>query len=401
MNDFLIKEKSMCCGCMACVNVCPQKCIYVETDSEGFEYPKIDKNVCINCGLCKKVCPINMKLETEISKDILNNDAENMNLTFAAINKDEKIRMKSSSGGIFSALAEEIISNGGIVFGAAFTSDYESVHHIRIDSIEELDKLRGSKYLQSKVQNIYKQVKVELENGINVMFTGTPCEVEGLKSYLDVVNCRNKENLFLVDFICHGVPSPKLWKKYIQFGKSKINSEIKKISFRNKNFGWKQYATQIEYSNGKKYCKKHFYDKYMNMFLQDLCLRPSCYECQFKKRNRVSNITLADFWGSQKVLPEFDDDKGLSLVFIHDSKGKNLIESLSDKVDLRVVDDEEVILYNPSMIKSVNKPDKRDEFMKHIDDMGINQLYKHYVYRVSWIKKLYRKMKQIIKFGNS
>ena len=358
-----INAKDNCSGCHACANACPKNCIQMISDDEGFWYPQVDIEKCIDCGLCEKVCPIIHKWHPDDSC---------MTTAIAAINLNEEIRLKSSSGGIFTLLAENIIAKGGVVFGAAFADDFKSVRHICVDDIANLDKLRGSKYVQSKIGDTYKQAKDYLDSGRKVLFTGTPCQIGGLYSYLRTPY----ENLFTQDIICHGVPSPMVWEKYIEEHERKASSKTNIVTFRNKENGWKAYSVFIGFDNYKEYLNNHSADMYIRAFLSDICLRPSCSNCQFKGVTRHSDITLADFWGIQNVLPELDDDKGTSLVLVHSDKGRYLLDKLSDKIKSQAVDIDIVEKYNPSVIKSVAANSKRSDFLKdiHKDDFEITVL---------------------------
>lgn len=376
-----IKNKKDCCGCYACYNICPKECITMESDNEGFWYPKIDKNKCINCNLCEKVCPIINLIKRADSKKI----------AYAAMNKDEQIRIKSSSGGIFSILAEYIIKNNGVVYGAGFDEDF-NIKHKRILYSTDLDLLRGSKYVQSSIGDIYKQVKNDLESNKQVLFTGTPCQIEGLRSYL------RKEyiNLVTMDFICHGVPSPLVWKKYLEEMKKSKRENIKNIYFRNKDIGWKVFSLKIIFDE-KVYINDLSNDLFMKGFLQDVYLRPSCYSCKFKKINRVSDITVADFWGIENILSKMDDDKGTSLIVIHSEKGKQLFGELSEKMILNEVDLNEAIKYNPSMIKSVKYNEKRNSFFAELSSgKELTDLIRKYT-KISFAKRVKNKIKSIIK----
>ena len=376
-----IKSKEDCCGCYACNNICPKQCITMKTDNEGFWYPKIDKNKCINCNLCEKVCPIINPVKRVDSKKI----------AYASMNKDEQVRMKSSSGGIFSILAEYIIKNNGVVYGAGFDEDF-NIKHKRILYSTDLDLLRGSKYVQSSIGDIYKQVKNDLESNRQVLFTGTPCQVEGLRSYLR----KEYVNLITMDFICHGVPSPLVWKKYLEEIKKSKQENIKNIYFRNKDIGWKVFSLKIIFDE-KIYSNNLNNDLFMKGFLQDVYLRPSCYSCKFKKINRISDITVADFWGIENILPKMDDDKGTSLIVVHSEKGKQLFDKLSEKMILNEVDLNEAIKYNPSMISSVKYNEKRNSFFAELNSGKIlTDLIRKYT-KISFEKQAKNKIKSIIK----
>ncbi len=346
-----IKDKTKCCGCFSCKNICPQNAISMVEDEYGFKYPNINYNICTNCGLCEKVCPIiNKKQES----------SENSR-AYAAISKNENTRMKSSSGGMFSIIAENIINEGGIVYGAQFNEKF-LVEHSRAETIEEISKFRGSKYVQSDINKIFKEVKKDLIQGRKVLFTGTPCQVEGLISFL----IKPFDNLYTQDFICHGVPSKKVWEKYLEYRKKLDNSEPNKINFRNKeNKGWNEYQLLFEYNENKKYID-HNEDLFMKAFLSDIALRDSCYKCEFKKKHRISDITLADFWGINNVLPEMNDEKGTSLIIINSEKGNKLLKEIQDKAVIKEVDIECAIKYNKSMIQSATINDNREKFFQNL-----------------------------------
>lgn len=366
------KSKEECCGCGACAQVCPRDCIVMKEDQEGFLYPEVDKLKCVSCNLCEKSCPV-----------ILNKVSPQEPVAYAAFCKDEELRLQSSSGGIFSLLAEQILEQGGIVFGAAFDKDW-SVHHIGIERVEDLEMLRGSKYLQSRTENTYLEVKKQLLLGRKVLYSGTPCEIEGLKAYLN----GEYENLYTQDLICHGSPSPKVWKKYVDYRENCAGAAAQRTFFRHKKYGWKTYAVLFEFSNNTAYEQILTKDLFMQMFLQNLCLRPSCYKCAFKKLGRQSDITLADFWGADKVVPELDDNKGCSVVLIHSEKGKRLFEMVKSQMTYKKVELSDALLGNPSMTKSCEKTPKRDAFMQAVNSMSFDQLAKAYVKRSSLKAKI-------------
>ena len=371
-----IEKKTDCCGCHACFNICPKDAIEMKEDEYGFKYPVINQEKCIECGMCKKVCPI-------INKEKIINEPK----TYACINKNEEIRLNSSSGGIFTLIAETILELNGVVFAAQFDDNFNVIHSY-VNSKEELYKFRGSKYVQSIIGDTFKKVKKFLEQGKYVLFTGTPCQVEGLYSFLQ----KDYENLYTQDIICHGVPSPKVWKEYINFRKKIDTKNPIEISFRNKDEGWKLFNLKFKYNEGE-YKKNQNTDVYMKAFLNNVSLRDSCYNCNFKKVSRISDITLADFWGIQKIMPKIDDDKGTSLVILNSEKGKKLFEKIKEKIDFKEVNFEEAIKYNPSMIKSVIKPQKRDSFFRDLENLDFNELEKKYFPEPKFIFKVIRKIK--------
>lgn len=358
-----IIDKSKCSGCHACASICPQNCIEMKVDDEGFWYPKINASTCINCGLCEKACPI-----IHNKHNLIKRTPD----TYAAFNKNEDIRMNSSSGGMFTLIAEHIVNQNGVVFGACFDKEFNVIHNF-VETIYDLHKFRGSKYVQSKIGDTYKKAKNFLDSGRLVLFTGTPCQIGGLYSYLR----KDYDNLLTQDIICHGVPSPKAWKKYIDFREDIDKQKPTNIYFRNKDRGWKQFSMKFTYSENS-YCETLRGDQMMKAFLKNRCLRPSCYNCSFKNINRQSDITLADYWGISNVHPEMDDDKGTSLLILNSDKGKAIFEQIKDntlhlKSDLNIA-----VKYNSAMIKSVANNKYRDKFMNNLDKYEFDKLVKKY-----------------------
>ncbi len=378
-----INEKRDCCGCGACASACPKGCISMKEDVEGFLYPYIVIEDCIACGLCERVCPV-----------LNQNDIEDTAIpdAYAAYAKKNSIREKSSSGGLFSLIAENVLQSGGVVFGAAFDLDF-SVKHIVVDNSKELGRLRGSKYLQSRTENTFIDAKRFLDNGRLVLYTGTACQIEGLKKYLQ----KEYENLYTVDVLCHGVPSPKLWKKYIMEKENKYGGVVQKIFFRQKDFGWKIYVVLLEFSNKTAYKRIFKEDSFMKMFLANICLRPSCYACKFKGLNRSSDITLGDCWGINKYMPEMDDDKGTSVVLIHSEKGKKIFEVLSNQMIVREGDVDRLLPPSSDSRKSVSRHRNRKKFFKELDRnvWGIDKLEK--LIEPTWYDRMQRKILNIVR----
>lgn len=369
-----IESLKNCSGCHSCFSSCPKNAISMKENVEGFLYPVIDDSLCIKCGKCEKVC------------SVLNNEkikSEKIPEAYAIINNDEKIRLESSSGGVFSAIAEKVIEQNGIVFGVKLNENQVAIHSFT-DNLEGLAEFRGSKYVQSDIGKSFLECKSFLEQERYVLFTGTPCQIEGLKKFLG----KNYENLLCMDIICHGVPSPKLWKHYVNFQEKKIASRVVKTAFRRKNDGWKQFSLSFTFANDSEYCASFNKDSYLQLFLKDVCLRESCYQCSSKKLNRVSDITVADFWGIQNELPEMDDDKGTSFVLVHSEKGKKIISEL-ENCRIKKINAEIGIKYNPSMIKSVTKPKLRGTFYSDLEKLPFAELVKKYTY-ISFFKHCYR-----------
>lgn len=351
-----------CCGCTACMHICSAKCITMNEDKEGFLYPVIEKEKCIHCHKCEKVCPIQ-------NTNNLNTKTE----SFVGYSRNEQVRNQSSSGGIFSVIAEWILQQRGVVFGAAFDENYE-VHHIAIETKEELEKLRGSKYVQSRLEKVYPEVKQYLEMRRKVLFTGTACQIAGLKKYLN----KGYENLYTVDVLCHGVPSPKIWRMYLEDKKRQYHTSIEKVEFRNKVNGWKNYSMNIVFSDIQQYCVNFFEDKYIRMFLENIDLRPSCYKCHFKAFPRISDMTIGDSWGIEKYMPDMDDDKGTSVILVHSTNGDRMFGEIREKLIVREAKLDEVLPPTAESRRSAEMHPNRKRYLEGIKrEENIDSLYMH------------------------
>lgn len=357
-------ENKNCCGCSACFNVCPVHCIRMEDDAEGFKYPTVDTVLCLHCKKCENVCPIISPLP----------ERQSLQVGYAAIHNNEEIRLASSSGGVFTALADVILAHGGVVCGAAFSENSRDVQHIFVESTEAVEKLRGSKYLQSFIDSSYKKVKEYLVASRPVLFSGTPCQVEGLLAYLK----SPQPNLYCVNIICHGVPSPRVWREYLDFQEKCFDSSTVKTSFRHKKYGWKRYSLRLLFNSRSEYLCPLDTDPYMQAFLKDLCLRPSCYFCKFKKQNSLSDITIADLWGVDSICPELDDDKGTSAIIVHSEKGASLLQDASHNLTLYTVPAGNIIKCNPAMIRSASRSKNRKHFMEKLGTLPFDRLVLKY-----------------------
>ena len=352
MSENITKVKAQdCCGCGACYNKCPVGAISMQENEEGFLTPVIDEAKCTNCGLCLKACP---SLNTEFK----NNPQPECYAAMA----DDEIRMKSSSGGIFTLLAEYILDKGGYVCGAAFDDNWD-VHHIIVDNKEDLAKLRGSKYVQSNTENCYKQIKKLLDNDKYVLFSGCPCQVAGLYSFLG----KNYEKLYSVDILCHGSPSPGVWQKYLNENFNK--NDIIKINFRDKNkIGWSCSHCTISTKNGDAIVT----DDFTKLFHSSINLRESCYNCDYSKKPRPADITLGDFWGISDHIKGLNDGKGLSFILTNNQKGQFLFNEIADKTqkwDINLLKD-----YNNGHQKyGLQMHPKRKKFFKLIKKYKYNQ----------------------------
>lgn len=379
-----IKEKKDCCGCSACVQRCPKQCITMVEDEEGFLYPRVDTSLCIDCHLCELVCPV-----------INQGEPREPLQCFAAINPDENIRQVSSSGGIFTMLAEQTIKNGGVVFGARFDEHWEVVHDCT-DNVEGLAQFRGSKYVQSRIGNCYCRIEQLLKEGRKVLFSGTPCQIAGLHRFLR----KEYDSLLTVDIICHGVPSPSVWRKYLTEEVTLIRSRenavlppdiqgkstlsIDGISFRNKSSGWKKYSFALILSaidaRGEKFsfCLRSLVNEnpYLCGFNVNLYLRPSCYDCPAKCGKSQSDITIGDFWGIERVMPQMCDDEGVSMVLPLTERGAKALMHLPG---LNALDALRASEYNRTFAHSSMYNGNRYLFFKKLRKKSFLCLFQRYV----------------------
>ena len=365
-----IIQKSKCSGCGACFSACPSKAISMQKDIEGFLYPIVDEKKCTKCGLCKKTCPILN------NKYIKKNQNSNPNC-YAGWNKDESVRKNSSSGGIFSVIAKYILNKKGYVCGASF-EDHNRLKHIIICDEKDLPKLRGSKYLQSEIGNVFIEIKNLLENDNWVLFTGTPCQAVGLKNYLK----KEYEKLLIVDIICHGVPSPLVFEKYLKEVEEVNSKKIEKINFRDKSLGWKNPQIVLTSEKGSDLIKKSLFgDIYGRGFLTNLFLRNICTDCVFSQWPKASDITLGDFWGIWKYNPGLDDGKGTSLIMPNNGKGEFVINSIKESIaEFTNVPSSVAIDNNYPVIISSDKHVNREEFFENfLEKSNISQLILKYL----------------------
>lgn len=358
-----IKRKEDCVGCGACHDICPKDAIYWETDKEGFWYPKVNLDRCIDCHLCERVCPI-------IHSDTINrtNEATPAPEVLAAYNADERVRVLSTSGGIFSALAEKVLAGGGFICGAVWTEDF-GARHIVTDRPEDLKRIRGSKYFQSDMTGVFKDIKKALATGRQVLVCGSPCQMAGLRGYLR----KDYPNLIIADFICCSINSPKLFKAYIADLENQYGSKMVEYHPKNKEYGgWHNFAFKATFENGAVYAKNRTSDDFTKCFIgTHVAARPCCYECHYKKIPRISDITIADFWGIENVDPSFDSPKGVSLVLLNNPKGREFYDSLGDTVVSRKKTFEEAARGNGHLLHSLKGSDiDRGKFYDALDEKG-------------------------------
>lgn len=368
----------------------------MKADDEGFLYPFVNQLLCIKCGLCKTVCPINNKID--LSKSA-NANGQDFPFAYAVKHKDSGVRMCSSSGGAYTAISDYVMNNGlkilhldshsndifdhnyidtidVVCYGAAFSNDF-SVHHISATTATERDLFRGSKYVQSELGFTFTKIKQNLIDGKTVLFTGTPCQTAGLRKFLEVSKF-NTTNLILNDIICHGTPSPKLWNDYKKLLITNYKSKLKMFSFRDKEIGWKDYPIRAVFENGT--IKKDTSDLriFIKLFFTHLALRPSCYHCKFANLNRPSDITMGDFWGIEKCLPEFGDEKGVSLVLVNSLKGQAVFEQIKDSLYCKQCNTIDCAKYQHNLNQPTPRPANRDAFWQDYRKMGFNYIIKKY-----------------------
>lgn len=374
-----INNKSECTGCTACACICPKNAIEMIADEEGFKYPVIDKKKCIDCNLCSKVCPMLKKYRNN----------ENEIKCYAVYNKNEDIRKNSTSGGFFRALAENVIKNKGIVYGVKFDEKFNVIHY-GTDKINELITFQGSKYVQSDLRMIFREIKEIVKKNRFVLFSGTPCQIYGLKSYLQ----EDYQNLICVEVICHGTPSPIYYQEYLKDKIKHYKSEIKSISFREKTYGYGSSTMSIEFKNGKKYKRGHESDEMIKAFLRGYCSKESCYHCYFKSFGTIGDFKMGDLWNIDGYLGN-DFKDGATLVISCSRKAENLLKELKNVVVIKEIDKKRAEYFNGNggvsmILNSAYRPQERDYFLKELNKIGYKKLRKRFL-KIS--PKEYAKMK--------
>lgn len=404
VNNLLSRD--LCTGCTACKSSCPKACIKMKEDDEGFKYPVVDEDVCVDCSICSSVCPV-LNLPASASKETV----------FAMVSRDEEGRDRSSSGGMMSLLAEHILKKNGTVYGAAYDDEFRVVHR-RVDSTENLDQIRRAKYSQSDPGDIFDQVKEDLKSG-PVLFVGTPCQCAGLSFYINRSkrkslkkpvsvaerpakepetgnqgNCSgnspaiskemisesgNSHDLILVDFVCHSIPSPKVWDRYVKWRSG--SEKPSEINQRSKATGWSNYtySSEFSYSSGKQELVSNGQDIYMKLFIGGYITRPSCSECSFKGNSRTSDLTLGDFWGIWDLEAEMDDNRGTSLVIVHTEKGKEILDAIDSGVNSKRIDLDKALAQNPAYFRKSSHPEQRKQIMERALNSDFDSLRKELI----------------------
>jgi len=379
-----------CSSCAACANVCARNAISMQLDAEGFYRPVIDAEKCVKCGMCERACPWNKPIENP-------NIANVSPKTLAAYAKDESVRLQSSSGGIFTILAEHILDDGGVIIGVA-QLDKVRFGHIVVENKTDLEKLRGSKYVQADVGLVYRDVRSLLKARRKVLFSGTPCQVAGL--YAALGNVATFDNLFTVEVVCHGTPSVKVFEKYVAEIEKDKSALVKSTRFRDKRNGWRLFSmtSSLNTISGDcfQYSNTLWKDKFMRVFLKNVCLNTSCADCHYGKLPRIADITLGDYWNIASVHPKMDDDNGTSVVLLNTTHGSELFDAVADKVIQSNSKVEYAITGNPCIVHSSKQHPKRAEFFANLDKYTLDQLIKKYCPYPSLLKRVYSHLRSML-----
>lgn len=367
-------SKQDCCGCTACSSICPKEAIQMLEDEKGFLYPHISKELCVECGLCEKVC--------NYKNHMLHRDEPTI---LAVKHKDSNVRRNSTSGGFFTALSDYVLKLDGVVYGVKYGENLRVVHTRAVDE-KERNKCRGSKYVQSDLRGIFPLVKKDLKEGKTVLFTGTPCQITGLYGYLG----QDYPNLLTVDVICHGTPSPRLWREFLDIYEKRSHEKIVYADFRDKRWGWtKSYIFSFVYEKGHK--KMWGEECFNRLFLGNFSLRDSCYNCQFRSYNRPSDITMADFWGIDRSAPDFFDEGGVSAVMLNTEKGDRIFSRISESIEISIRNKNE--LRQDQITGAVKRPQNTDDFWKVYFNKGYIRALKKYT-EFSFPKTILKKVKR-------
>lgn len=384
MIDKIVKNK--CTGCNMCGDLCPHKAISYRKDSEGFDRPVVDYEKCVNCGLCIKKCPA--LIENKYKKDNPK--------VYSAWIKNDKIRLRSTSGGIYYALAEKFIINGGYIAGSVYAEDFKSAHHVIGKTQEDLEKIMGSKYFQSNAEGIYSQIREILNNGEKILFCGTPCQSAALQSFLN----REYNNLYIIDFICRGINSPLAFRKHIEELEEQYDSKVKLVQLKNKKTGWQSLATYVEFENGKIYHQDKNSSPWVKGFVGGggLYMRSSCHDCKYRGLPRISDITIGDFWKIHGMT-EKDMFKGISSVMINSKKGQEMFDTIKDEVIFERRNLDELLDGNPAILYSSEKNINRDRFFKVLENKKFSEAVKECTEtkKKNFIKKFIKKVFKILK----
>jgi coenzyme F420-reducing hydrogenase beta subunit len=365
--DFVRTEPERCDGCEACASACRAACVELREDEEGFRYPWIDAAACTECGACEEVCPA-------LSPSPARGAAEPA--AFAARVKDDATRAASSSGGVFTAIAEDALARGGVVFGARFEEGLE-LRHAGAERPAELAALRGSKYVPSRVGGVFEAVRRQVAAGRPVVFAGTPCQVGGLRAFLGPG--RADGSLVALDLVCHGVPSLRAFRAYTGWLERRHGSPVTGIRFRDKRAGWKRYEVVATLAGGGEYRSPFADDPFMRGFLWNLCLRPACHSCRWARLPRAGDLTLGDYWGIEKVRPELDDDRGTSAVLVNTAAGERTLARVAPRLALTATPLADVVAGNGCVVSPVPASPRRAAFMRDLRTVPFETLTRRYL----------------------
>ena len=355
-----------CTGCMACYNACPHGSISINTDEEGFVVPVINHDTCLKCGKCMRACPILNELKPVEAQT-----------AFKGWARDEELLKNSSSGGVFSLLSSQVLADGGYVYGAAFDENLE-LRHISAHTEDEMPKLRGSKYVQSFIGESFRKIKEKLDEGSSVLFCGTPCQVAGLNGFLGK---KDYPKLLTVDLVCHGVPSPKVFRSFKEWLEHENNSKISAYGFRDKKWSWLKFNSKVIFENGNRHYGTWEEDPWMRGFLREYFLRQSCHHCKFANMNRQSDITLADFWSYYPKKGEVkNNDNGCSLILVNTKKGRDAFEACKPRMHCYRITLDEARRCNQALNRCFPESPMRAEFWKDYNCKPFNDLIDKYMY---------------------
>ena len=378
--DTVYRSPIDCCGCALCASVCPKGAITMQ-QRDGFSYPVINQETCIDCGLCAKKCPFSRKKQAD----------SNCIEAYAVKHNDASVVASSSSGGIFTALSNHVLEQGGTVIGADFDNDMNVVHVVA-NTPEQRDRLRGSKYVQSNTSGVYTAIKELLSTEKPILFTGTPCQAAAVREAFP-----KAENLYIIDIICHGVPSPEVWKQYVAFMEKHYKKTLCYYSFRNKAIsGWRQYSADLTFSDGSHVTHNDITGSFIELFRYDVCLRPSCTNCRFTSKHREGDLTIGDFWGIENVLPEVSDNKGVSAVMVNTEKGKALLEAASPAFTAYPCSQDDIAARQPNLSHPSQHSNKAAAFQADLKVLPFEKILKKYT-RVGIKRRVIDIVKKVLK----
>lgn len=378
--DTVYRDLTDCCGCALCASVCPKNAITMQR-SNGFLYPVIDQSLCVDCGLCAKKCPFGREKQED----------SNCLDAYAVKHTDEQVVQNSSSGGVFTAVSDYILSQGGAVIGADFDEDMNVVHVVA-NTPEKRDRLRGSKYIQSDTTGVYDAIRHLLNDGVPVLFTGVPCQAAGVREAFP-----NEEKLYIMDIICHGVPNPLVWKQYVAFIEKKYGKKLTYYSFRDKAIsGWRKYSAKLTFEDGSQVAHNDVTGSFIELFRYDVCLRPSCTRCRFTSKQRVGDMTIGDFWGIENVMPEISDNKGISAVMVNTEKGRALFEAIKPHITAYPCSQDDIAARQPNLSRPSQYSNKAAAFQADLAALPFEAVLKKYT-RVGLKRRLIDLVKSVLK----